>query len=355
VKILHRYIAKTVVATTALVVLVMVALVFLINLLDEVRDVGTGDYGFLQALMHVTLELPHNLYQYFPMMVLMGGVLGLGILAANQELVVMRTAGFSVRKIAASIVTAALILIFCATVLGEIVGPRGFFAAESRKQSEENGGQAVATLSGVWIHEGNNFLHIDRVLGPRHLEGITRYQFDPLHRLLSASYVKTLDLQKGKWQAHAMAKTTFANNQTSSQTVTDGGWDVALNANLLSVGLIEPAEMSLPALQSYSRHLTKNGLQSGEFRWEFWKRIFQPLTTLVMILLAIPFVLRSSRTVTMGWRALFGITIGFSFYILNAFLGQFSIVFQVSPLLAAVCPTLFFAIFGYVLVLKTRN
>ena len=79
----------------------MIALVFVINLLDELRDVGTGDYGFLQALIHVVLELPHNMYQYFPMMVLMGGVLGLGILATHQELVVMRTAGFSVRKIAA--------------------------------------------------------------------------------------------------------------------------------------------------------------------------------------------------------------------------------------------------------------
>lgn len=354
-KILHRYIAKTVIVTTALVVLVMVALIFLINLLDEVRDVGTGDYGFFQALTHVVLELPHNIYQYFPMMVLMGGVLGLGVLATHQELVVMRTAGFSVLKIAAAIVSAALILIFCATGMGEWVGPKGFYAAESRKQSEENGGQAVATLSGVWIHEGNNFLHINRVMGQHHLEGITRYQFDSEHRLLAAYYVKSLDLDHGKWLPHDMVKTTFANNQTTSQSIAAGTWDVALNPNLLNVGLIEPAEMSLRSLQAYSRHLIKNGLHAGEFQWEFWKRIFQPLTTLVMILLAIPFVLRSSRSVTMGWRVLFGITIGFSFYILNSFLGQFSIVFQVSPLLAAVCPTLVFAVLGYLFAIKARN
>lgn len=353
--ILQRYIARTVISATALVVLVMIALVFIISLLDELRDVGTGDYGFIQALSHVLLELPHQLYQYFPMLVLMGGVIGLGILASHQELMVMRTVGFSVRKIAGSIVIAALLLIFIATGFGEWVGPKGFYMAVKRKQSEENGGQAVATGSGIWIHEGNNFLHIKRVVGPRHLEGVTRYQFDETHRLLAAYYVESLEMHEKKWFAQTAVKTTFNHRQVTSEPLNQNAWDLALNPNLLNIGLIEPPEMSLIALHEYSNHLAKNGLQAGEFQWEFWKRVFQPLTTLVMILLAIPFVMRSSRSVTMGWRVLFGITVGFSFYILNGFLGQFSIVFQVSPLIAALFPTLLFAGLGYILAVKLKN
>jgi lipopolysaccharide export system permease protein len=353
--ILQRYIAKMVISASALVVLVMTALIFVFGLLDELRDVGTGDYGFLQALLHVIYILPHNLYQYFPMLVLISGVIGLGILASHQELVVMRTAGFSVSKIAMSLFLAALLLIFFATGIGEWLGPLGFYTAVSHKQSEENGGQAVATLSGVWIHEGNNFLHISRVIGTSELEGVTRYEFDDQHRLLSAYYVKTLERDHKKWLAHDAVKTTFENNKTHSEPLAQNQWDLALNPNLLSVGLVEPPEMSLLALQQYSRHLIKNGLQAGEFQWEFWKRIFQPLTTLVMILLAIPFVLRSSRSVTMGWRIMLGITVGFTFYILNGFLGQFSIVFQVSPLFAALIPILMFGMLGFVLVLRTRN
>lgn len=353
--ILQRYIAKTVISATALVVLVMIALIFVINTLDELRDVGTGDYGLMQAVTHVVLELPHNLYQYFPMLVLMGGVLGLGILSSHQELVVMRTAGFSVRKIASSIIMAALLLIFIATGIGESAGPKGFYAAESRKQSEQNGGQAVATKSGVWIHEGNNFLHINRVLGYHHLEGITRYEFDNQHRLQAAYYVKSLQMEHKKWIVTDAVKTTFKADHTYSQPLSQAEWDLPLNPNLLNVGLIAPPEMSLVSLRQYSSHLAKNGLQAGEFQWEFWKRVFQPLTTLVMILLAIPFVLRTSRSVTMGLRVLFGITVGFAFYILNGFLGQFSIVFQVSPMIAAIFPTLLFATLGYVLAAKYHS
>jgi lipopolysaccharide export system permease protein len=57
----------------------------------------------------------------------------------------------------------------------------------------------------------------------------------------------------------------------------------------------------------------------------------------------------------MGWRVLFGIVFGFGFYMLNAFLGEFSIVFQFSPLLAASIPTVLFALLGYVLALRLRK
>lgn len=352
--ILHRYIAKTIMAATALVVLVMVALVFLINFLDEMKDVGTADYGFWQAFIHVLLEFPRTLYQFFPMLMLMGGVIGLGVLSSNRELVVMRTAGFSVRKIGLSVISAALIITFFATGIGEGVVPKAHHLAQVRKQSEQSGGQAVSTLSGVWIHEGNNFLQISRVIGLNHLENVTRYQFDADHHLLAAYYVRALDLVQGKWQLHDVVKTTFANNKTKSERVAQSVWDLALNPNLLNVGLIEPSEMSLPVLLEYAKHLQHNGLQASDFQWEFWKRVFQPLTTIVMILLAIPFVLGFSRSVTMGWRVLLGIIFGFVFYILNAFLGQFSVVFQFSPLLAAILPTCLFALVGVVLVLKLR-
>lgn len=353
--ILQRYIAKTVISATLIVVVVMLGLTFVINLLSELRDVGTGDYGFFQAVIHVVLELPHTIYQFFPMLVLMGGVLGLGVLASNQELVVMRSSGFSTRNIMGASIIAALLMIFVATVVGEWLAPKGYFIGETRKDSAQNGGQAVATITGIWMHEDNNFLHISRVIGLNHLEGVTRYQFNRQHKLLAAYYIKTMDIEKGRWLLHDVVKTSFNNNQTRSESFDNAHWDLVLNPNLLNVGLMDPAEMSLKNLYDYSQHFMQNGIRSASLRWEFWKRIFQPLTTLVMMLLAIPFVLRSSRSSTMGVRVLFGISVGFVFYILNAFLGQFSIVFQFSPILAAIFPTLLFAGMGYFFAMRARN
>lgn len=353
--ILQRYIAKTIVLASAMVIFAVLGLSFFIELLTELRDIGTGDYGFQQALMHVLLKLPHDLYQFFPMLVLLGGVLGLGILSAHHELIVMRTSGVPISKIIRAVLLAAFILIILATLLGELIAPRAIFLGEKLKQSAENEGQAVATASGVWVHEGNNFLHIDRMIGRHHLEGVKRYEFDDKHHLLAAYYAKWLIFQEGQWKLRNLVKTTFLENETISQAIPEGEWNLKLNPNLLNVGMIEPEQLSLPKLLSYSKHLVKNGLQATRFQFEFWRRIFQPLTTLVMILLAVPFVFGAPRSVTMGWRILFGVLIGFVFYILNAFLGQFSIVYQISPIIAALFPTLLFASLGYFFMVRKSN
>jgi hypothetical protein len=185
-KILHRYIAKTVLSAILMVTLVVIALSFVIDLLGEFRDIGIKDYGFAEAIVHSLLLLPYNLYQFFPMVVLLGGVFGLGMLASHQELTVMRASGLSFTKIIRAVISGALIFILFISVLGEGVAPKATFHANKRKSSAESGGQAVATASGVWIHEGNNFYHIKRVIGMRHLEGVTRYQFDAEHHLLAA-------------------------------------------------------------------------------------------------------------------------------------------------------------------------
>ncbi len=351
-KILHLYIIKTVILATLLVMAIVMGLSYFISFLRELRDIGVGDYGIMQAALHVLFELPHDLYQFFPMLVLLGGLAGLGLLASHQELIVMRISGMSISSMAQAVLGAAVVLTLLGLILGEFISPHLHFLADKHKSTAQSGGQAIATLSGVWIHEGNNFFHIDKVVAHHYLEGVTRYEFDQRHRLLAAYYAKTMDYQKGQWQLTDVVKTNFIHDETTHQQMDKTVWDVALRPRFLNVGLHEPDEMPLPNLFEYTKHLEKNGLQAAEFQLNFWKRLFQPLTTLIMLLLAIPFVFAAPRSMTMGLRLLMGIIVGFVFYITSALIGQVSIVFQLSPFYAAVLPMLIFAGMGYVLMLR---
>lgn len=350
--IIHRYIAKTIVVSTLLVTLAVIGMSFFINLLGEFRDIGVGYYGFSEALIHALLRLPASLYLLFPMAALLGGVLGLGMLASNQELMVMRVSGISFEKVTRAVITGALILILLMTVLGEWVSPSANFLANKRKDSAQSGGQAVATASGVWVHEGNDFFQIKQVINRRHLEGVTRYQFNSQHRLLTAYYAPVMDFEDNHWILHDLVKTNFTKTNIVSSHIPQAIWDVTLNPNLLTVGMVEPEEMSLKKLFSYSQHLIENGLQATEFQFTFWKRVFQPLATLVMILLAIPFVFSVQRSVVMGRRVFFGVIVGFVFYILDTFFGQISVVFQLTPWIAALFPILLFMGIGYLITVK---
>jgi lipopolysaccharide export system permease protein len=354
ISLLSRYIAKSIILATLLVMMVVLGLAFFINLLGELRDIGVGDYGLLQAALHALLELPFNLYTFFPMLVLLGGLLGLSMLASHQELIVMRVSGVSIQKIIRAVFTAAIVLIVIGMIIGEVIAPRTHYLADMRKSMDQSGGQAVITASGLWVHEGNSFVHIDRVMAHQHLEGVTRYEFDNQHRLLAAYFARTMDYQNGHWNLHDLAKTTFSADHTSSQQLPEATWNLTLNPNVLSIGLLEPEEMPLTKLSSFTKHLKKNGVQATEFQFSFWKRILQPLTILVMLFLAVPFVFTAPRSINLGWQMVLGVVTGFVFYILDALLGQLSIVYQLPPFFAALLPILLFAGLGYILMLRVR-
>ena len=112
--------------------------------------------------------------------------------------------------------------------------------------------------------------------------------------------------------------------------------------------------MTLLGLHTYVNYLKANGLRATNYQLSFWKRIFQPFATLVMIFLAVPFIFGPLRTVTMGMRILAGISVGFCFYILNQFFGPLSTLFQISPIIGACLPTIVFIFAGFWLLARVR-
>ncbi len=100
---LDRYVGKSVLMATLVVILVIVGLDAIFTLVDEL-DQLKGAYGFVEALEFMALRLPRRAYEYMPMACLIGCLAGLGGLAANSELTVMRAAGLSVTRIIWSVI-----------------------------------------------------------------------------------------------------------------------------------------------------------------------------------------------------------------------------------------------------------
>lgn len=347
--ILSRYIAMTVIKATALALLIVGSVLMLMIALGELKNIGEGDYGITQVIFYIAMRLPNQLYQFSPLLMLIGSIMGLSALSTHRELTVMRVYGFSLGRIIYSVLTIAFIVILAVSFIGEWVGPTLSKKAELRKENAQNAGQAVVTATGRWWHVDHNFIYIERVIDRQRLEGVTRYQYDDQHRLVAAYYAKVLAYENRQWQMQDVVKTMFYKDRTKSESYSKADWNLKLNANLLNTGLIDPSEMSLPRLLQYARYREKNGLQASEYQFDFWRRLFQPFASLVMIFLAIPFVLGAFQIKTLGFRIMMGVMVGFAFFILNATLSQLCVVFQLSPIFAASLPLLFFAIIGIIL------
>ncbi len=351
-KIITKYIGITIITYILLVMLLLVGLLAFIEFTREFSNIGTGYYRLQQVLTYVSLTLPSGIYLFFPMAGLLGSVIALGLLASHGELIVMRAAGISLVNITVAATKAAIILIVAILAIGEVLAPIAQKIGMRQRTAAMSGGQTLFTVQGTWVRSGNNYIHIGCVLSNQELQAITRYEFDDNHKLKTASFAESGVYQDGKWRFKNIMQTSFADEKTTSSAFLEQDWELTLSRRLIGMARLDPAQESLPQLYSYIKHRKQSGLNIESYEFVFWQRVFAPFSTLIMILLAIPFVFGPLRSATMGLRMLVGVMVGFSFYILNQFVGSVSMVYQAPPILAAILPIVLFAVIGGVLVVK---
>jgi lipopolysaccharide export system permease protein len=344
--LIERYIAKAILSAIGLVTLLLVGLQLFMLSVNELSEIGRGDFNLLQAMLYVFLQMPYQVYLFFPLASLLGALIGLGIMANHHELIIMRAAGMSILQITFAILKVAFILVIAVTIIGEtIVPPLAHFASDQRMQAISQG-QTIRTAQGIWVRHKNDFISIGAVLPTNTLENVYQIHFDDHHNLQFTRQIEKIIFIKGKWIAYNIAETTISRAQTIIKTISKLNWNVNLKPFILSVNSNDPDEMTLQALRRYLHAQKKNHQTVLNYQLVYWQRIIQPLTTMVMIILAVPFIFGPLRTSTMGSKLLTGAIIGFSFHIMNRFFGPLSQVLQWSPIFTALGPTILFGFLG---------
>ena len=110
-RIISGYIRRSVIQSVLLCFLTLSGVQCFIKLIDISGDIGKGSLTLWTGMLYVLMRLPADLYQMFPMVGFVGCLLGLGRLSSNSELIIIRSSGVSIARIALSVVSAASILI----------------------------------------------------------------------------------------------------------------------------------------------------------------------------------------------------------------------------------------------------
>lgn len=345
-KRLEWYIAKSVLMSIALVTLLLVGLQVFILFVNQLDALGKGDYGLVQAMSFVLLQLPYQMYLFFPMASLLGCLIGLGVLANHHELVVMRAAGMSIAQVTGAVLKVAFILISCMTWFGETWVPKLAQKANDEKNDALNAGHSLRTAKGLWLRYENDFITIASVSSDATLHGIIQFHFDTDHRLRWTKKIESAMYVNGHWNAYRVAETLIYPDHTAVHQQDKMKWNVSLKPVFFNVSHNEPDEMTLSELKQYIYAQKSNHQSASNYQFAYWQRLIQPLTTMVMMILAIPFIFGPLRSSTMGSKLVVGATVGFGFHLINRFVGPLSQVYQWPPELAALAPTCVFALLG---------
>ncbi|MDD2054534.1 LPS export ABC transporter permease LptG [Pseudomonas putida] len=343
---LDRYIGRSVLFGIVAVLGIIFGLASLFAFIDEMSDIS-DTYTFMDALAYVMLTAPRRIYDMLPMAALIGCLIGLGNLASNSELTIMRAAGVSIGRIVWAVMKPMLVLMVVGVLMGEYVAPVTETLAQANRSLAQGGGSAQSSKHGLWHRQGEEFIHVNSVQPSGMLLGVTRYRFDEQRHMLSSSFAKEARFEQDHWQLSDVATTVFHQDRTEVIRTPQERWDIALSPQLLSTVVMAPESLSITGLWGYIHYLADQGLNNGRYWLAFWVKVLQPLVTAALVLMAISFIFGPLRSVTLGQRLFTGVLVGFSFRIAQDLLGPSSLVFGFSPLFAVLVPAGICALAGF--------
>lgn len=341
-KILDAYIGRVIASTTFITLMVFVSVSGIIKFVEQMSDVGRGDYELAHAALYVLYAIPRDVEIFFPMAALIGGLIGIGMLASNSELVVMQAAGLSKFRIILSVMKTAVILILVSMAVGEWLAPAGEASARELRAQAISGGSLISAKNGVWAKDGDYFVHITEVEDQGSLNKVQVYRFNEALKLDSWLSAESAQFNGEVWILANVKDTKINDTEIVEQEFESLEWQSSLTPEKLGVVTVKPESLSLQGLISYLEYLSQNHQDQSRYLLAFWRKIMQPLTVAVMLLVALSYIFGPLRSVSMGARIMMGVLTGLLFHITNQVFGSISLVYQLPPAFGAIMPSILF-------------
>ncbi len=355
--ILTRHLAREIYGSVALVFTALIALFAFMDLIQEMNDVGQGQYSLGYVALFVVLAVPEHIYELFPLAVLLGTILALVQMAANSELMVYRVSGASVLKLLTTLSAIALPLALLSFVVGELVAPPSEQLAQQFRFKLQNTQISVKGFrSGVWAKDEHSFVNIKNMMPDTSLNDINIYRFDKTYHLENITYARRASfLRTGVWQLEGVQETRFNKNGIVINKNRAQQWNSALTPEILSVLLVVPEQMSASNLYQYILHLRENRQQSARYEIAMWNKLIYPLAILVMMILALPFAGYQRRAGGIGAQVFMGIVLGLVFHFMGKLFASLGALNNWPPSLSASAMTGLFLLLGITMLWWTER
>ena len=340
---LRRYLAREIYGAILFVIIAFLSLFAFFDLINELGDLGKGQYRLQHALGFVLLSIPGHVYELAPIAVLIGTLYALSRLGANSEFTVMRGSGLSPGNIIGLLSGIGLVMVLVTFSFGELVTPAAEKAARMLKLRATSFGLAQEFRSGLWVKDERRFVNVRDVQPDTTLAGVRIYEFDTEHRLLSISFAAHGEYLGGNlWKLKDIVQTSFLDGRSSVAQVAESEWSSVLTPDILSVLFVIPERMSAWNLFQYTRHLADNRQKTERYEIALWKKLVYPFAVLVMMALALPFAYLHIRSGGVGIKVFTGIMIGIFFHMLNSLFLHLGLLRDWTPIYAALLPSTMF-------------
>ena len=334
-KTIQRMIYIEVLAKVSFANMGFVGLFFFFDLADELKWIGKGPgqgYAFEHAAAYALLLVPSHVYELLPITVLIGTIFVMAKFAQTSEFTILRTSGMGPQLALRNLLILGMAFVVLTFVIGDYVAPPSSRVGQLLR-TQHLGVAYTQGVTGAWLKEtqakGHSVVNVGSITPQSEMGQVRIFEFDDtgrLNRMLRADKA-VFETDANAWTLQKVSADYFNSAQSGMQALRREQlpslrWTSEMTEEMVSVALLKPERMATLDLFRYIQHLSLNNQSSQRYEIEFWKKLFYPLSCLVMVMLALPFAYLHLRSTPITSVVFLGILIGISFFLMNNVFGH---------------------------------
>lgn len=355
-KTIRRLLYAEILRAIGFVTLAFLSLFAFLDLVEELRFLGKGVAGGYQlpdALLYVALLAPSHLYELLPIAVLIGTIYVMARLAQSSEYTILRTSGLGPARALSTLLALGLVFALVTLAVGDYVSPVTDRAAQLLKARFQ--GDITVGLTGAWLKENDDNAHsravnIAQLRSDGQLRGVRVFEFDERGFLRMKIEAERARFGPGAgWTLAGVTRSVFHTRDAQNARVErlrepESFFATRISSEMVAAALLKPERMNTLDLARYIGHLKANNQSAQPYEIEFWRKVFYPLSCLVMVVLALPFGYLHFRTRGITAYVFGGVMAGVSFFLLNNVFGYIGNLQNWQPWLASGAPGLIYTL-----------
>jgi lipopolysaccharide export system permease protein len=349
--VLHRYVIREYLKIFLLSLSGLILIYLVILFFQKMDTFIKYQAPFLLIFEYLLYKIPEVIFQWtLPYAVLLSTLLTLGTLSRHSEITAMKAGGVSLYRITIPLFIIALLVSFFSFLGNEYLVPltnqktRYLLSVKVRKEQQTSFFKNYK----IWYF-GNRGIFNIQLLDAKEkiLKGITLYQLDGQFRCSRRIDAREARWTDGKWKLYQGAIREFEEGG-AIRTVPFSNLEFDLQEDWESFQRIEQKadELSYMELRTYIEKIRVSGYDTTRYLTDLYSKLSYPFLNLIMILIGIPFALKTGRSggvaLSIGISVMIGFAYGVAFYVFLSF-GKSGVL---PPFLAAWTPTVLFGLAG---------
>jgi lipopolysaccharide export system permease protein len=358
-RVLHRYVIREYLNVFSLSLGSLILIYVVVLFFQKVNFFVKYNASFRIILLYLLYQVPQVVFQWtLPYSVLLATLLTLGTLSRHSEITAMKAGGVSLYRLTFPLFFIAILISLCAFLGSEYLVPhvnqksRHLVSVRLKKEPS-----SFFKNYKIWYRSDHHIFNI-QLLDPKQkaLKGFTLYEFDDEFRCTQRIDAKEVKWIGEKWKFYDGATRDF-DEGGAIRTTPFQELEVPLPETWVSFQGIErqSEEMSYTELRDYVQKIQSAGYDSTRYLVDLYSKLSFPFLNLIMILIGVPFALKTGRSggvaLSIGISVMIGFAYGVVFYVFLTF-GKSGVL---SPFLSAWIPTILFGLAGIFTLMSIRQ